>query len=128
MNNRVSKMTIIAALRKYLASDLADYIFREIERLDEVEENNVIGMTFGEWKERFDENCNIVWADDTKVGFGKKGDQVYGNADDCVICCLIRSMGKLTLEVWCEGLTSDKAFIQTAMNCYKKRREKVAEA
>ena len=115
MNNRVSKLTVMEALRKYMADDLAEYIFREVERLDEAEESAVIGMTFGEWRTRFDENCAVVWADDTKVGFGKKGDPVCGNIDDCVICSIVRSQGKLTLEVWCDGLTTDKEFIKCAM-------------
>lgn len=123
MGNRVSKQTVAAALKKFMAEDLVDYIFREIERLDKAEEDSVIGMTIGEWNDRFDENCQIVWADDTKVGFGNKGDQVCGNVDDCVICCTVRSQGKLTLQVWCEGLTSDLPFINAAMECREARAE-----
>lgn len=123
MGNRVSKKTVAAALKKFMAEDLMNYIFREIERLDKAEEDSVIGMTIGEWNDRFDENCQIVWADDTKVGFGNKGDQVCGNVDDCVICCTVRSQGKLMLQVWCEGLTSDLPFINAAMECREARAE-----
>lgn len=125
MGNRVSKKTVAAALKKkeFMVEDLVDYILREIERLDKAEEDSVIGMTIGEWSDRFDENCQIVWADDTKVGFGNKGDQVCGNVDDCVICRTVRSQGKLTLQVWCEGLTSDLPFINAAMECREARAE-----
>ena len=120
---RASRIAIRSVLEKYLSDDLVHKIFWEICDQDDNDRKNVIGMTVKEYLDRFDDidDLKIVWADDTNAGFGKYGDSVYGNCDDCVICCVSRRMKTTTFYVWCEPLHSDKAYVIGAMQEYRKR-------
>lgn len=101
MNNRVSKPVVMEILKKYLDDQLAWKIFEDIEKADEKEAASEIGMTYGEWKERFDERLKaVVWAADTHAGFGKAGDPVYGNADDLKIVMIKTDYKGKTLCLW----------------------------
>lgn len=126
---RVSKPAVRSVLEKYLSDDLAEDIFREIVEQDEDDARNSIGMTVGEFLDRFEpDDLSIVWADDTKAGFGRRGDSVYGNNKDCVICCINESMHKVTLHVWCKPLTSDLAYVNAAMKEYYRRHPEEVQA
>ena len=118
---RVSKVAVLDTLKKYLADDLANDIFEEIVKTDETDYQSMIGMTMKEWNERFDDDHEVVWAEDTGAGFGKAGDPVYGNMDDCIICMTMRDMHRLALCVWCEGLHTDNRVVLAAMDVYHKR-------
>ena len=119
---RVSKPAVEAVLEKYLDHALARKIFCDIVDSDEEDHRNMIGMTYVEWKERFDDDRQLVWADDTP-GFGKAGGSVYGNADNCIICCTRKDMHGYTLCLWEEVWASDKPFIRAAIKEYQKRKE-----
>ena len=123
MNNsaRISKPAVAEILNKYLDKELAEKMYFEMVEQDAKDKENVIGMTIREFVDRFDEDAQIVWADDTLAGFGKRGDPVYGNVYDCVICCVEFEKRKLKLWVWAEALTTDKAFINAAMEIHEKR-------
>lgn len=118
---RVSKVAVLDTLKKYLADELANDIFEEIVKIDENDYRSMIGMTIKEWNERFDEKHEVVWADDTCAGFGRAGDPVCGNMDDCVICMTMQDMNRLCLCVWCEGLYTDNKMVLAAMDVYHKR-------
>lgn len=115
MRNQVSKVQVREILRKYLADDLADRMFWEIVEADENDRNHMIGMTMGEWMERFDDDFEVLWAADTNAGFGKHGDTVYGNIDDCVIITTSWDGHKYTLLVWCDGLKTDDICVNAVM-------------
>lgn len=58
-------------------------------------------------KEYFEKNPNtaatIVWAADTKGGFGKKGWSVYGRNDDLTVVKVVpknKSWANVELHVW----------------------------
>lgn len=121
MRNQVSKFQVREILRKYLADDLANRMFWEIVDADENDRKNMIGMTMAEWMERFDDDFEVVWAADTNAGFGKRGDSVYGNIDDCVITSTRWNGHKYTLLVWCESLTTDDVLVNAVMNGRAKR-------
>ena len=123
-SNRVSKIAVQDSLRKYLSDDLAAVILKDIIETDECDRENVVGMTFAEWNERFDDNFSLVWADDTRAGFGNAGQPVYGDPYDCVICKVSYTTGHCTLHVWCEGITSNKPWINAAMAEHAKRQRK----
>lgn len=120
---RASRVVIRSVLDKYLDEKLAARIFWDICNQDDADRRNMIGMTWGEYKERFDddEDVSLVWADDTKAGFGRQGDSVYGNSDDCVICRVVRGSHYTKLYVWTDPLTSDLPFVKAAMAEYHKR-------
>lgn len=118
---RISKPAILEALNKYLEKDLANKIFYTACDIDEHDRKNMIGMTCKEWSERFDDDWEIVWADNTNAGFGKQGDSVYGNVDDLVICRTDYDGHRYRLWVWHEVLDSSLPFIRAAMDTYHKR-------
>ena len=118
---RVSKPAVREILEKYLDDKLAEKIFWDIVEKDELDAKNVIGMTYKEWNERFDDDREVVWAADTKAGFGKKGDSVYGDLDDCIICCQESDGKRYKLWVWCEALTTDEHYVNRAVEAYKLR-------
>lgn len=119
-NVRISKPAIRYVLGKYLSDELAADMFNEMVRLDEEDqEENIIGMTVGEFMDRFEpDDLRIVWADDTRAGFGRRGDSVYGNVHDCIICRISQSQHTTTLHVWCKPLSSQEPFIIAAVNAY----------
>ena len=121
MRNQVSKVQVKEILRKYLTDDLANRMFWEIVDADETDRKNMIGMTMAEWMERFDDDFEVVWADDTNAGFGKRGDTVYGNLDDCVICRTDWDGHRYKLWVWCEPLHSEAPWVVAGMKEYEKR-------
>lgn len=121
MRNQVSKLEVREILHKYLDEKLANRIFWEIVDADEYDRKHMIGMTCGEWLERFDDDFRTVWADDTNAGFGKAGDSVYGNINDCIICRTSWDGHEYTLFVWCEPLHSEKSFVNAAVAEYHKR-------
>lgn len=123
MGNRVSKPAVQEILNKYLDEKLANKIFWAICDKDEEDQKNAVGMTVKEWKERNEHDYRIVWADDTGAGFGKRGDSVYGDSDNLIICCIERYGRELTLHVWGEALASDKAFINAAIEEHKRRQK-----
>ena len=99
--NRMSKIVVMETLKKYLDNQLAWKIYEDIEKADQHDFENQVGMKYGEWKNKFDyENFDIVWAADSHGGFGKKGWTVYGNCDDLTIVRIDRRMDKLTLHLW----------------------------
>jgi len=120
---RVSKVAVREQLEKYLDSKLAAKIFWEIVDADEADHKNMIGMTYGEWSERFDDDREVVWADDTNAGFGKRGDSVYGNLDNCIICMTQYDGHRYKLWVWCEPLTSNDKYVVAAVAEYHKRHD-----
>lgn len=120
---RISKPAILEALNKYLEKDLANKIFYTACDIDEHDRKNMIGMTCKEWSERFDDDWEIVWADDTGAGFGKCGDSVYGNVDDCIICRTDYDGHRYRLWVWCESLHSNLGFIHAAIKTYSKQHD-----
>ena len=120
-SNRVSKIQVKEILGKYLENDLVNKIYWEIVGADENDMKNVIGMTVSEWRARFDDDFELVWADDTNAGFGKRGDSVYGNSDDCVICRSDYDGKRYKFWVWCEPLTSETPFVIAAMKEHEKR-------
>jgi len=124
MRNRVSKIQVLKILRKYLTEDMSNRLYWEIVDADENDRKNMIGMTMAEWKERFDDDFEVVWAADTNAGFGKAGDSVYGYHDDCVICRTCWDGHKYTLYVWCEALHTDSICVNAVM----KRRATKANA
>ena len=121
---RVSKVSVMETLKKYLSDDLATDIFYEICDADERDAREMIGMTYAEWSERFDDDREVVWADDTHAGFGKRGDPVYGNLDDCIICMTQYDGRRYKLWVWCEALHSDDVRVRGGMKAYVDRQEK----
>lgn len=125
MNNsaRISKPVIREILDRYLDKTLAGKIFWEMVEQDAEDQKNMVGMTYGEWKERFDDDRQLVWADDTKAGFGKAGDPVYGDADDCVICRTMYDGKRYKLYLWVKPLTTDVPWINAAMKEYEKRHQ-----
>lgn len=101
MTNRINKTAIMETLKKYLDDELAEKIFYDMEEADLRDEKNQVGMKYGEWKEKFDDERELVWAADSHGGFGKKGWPVYGNADDLTIVRMDTNMhGKKTLHLW----------------------------
>lgn len=126
MNNsaRISKPAVAAILDKYLDKELAEKMYFEMVEQDTDDMKHIVGMTCREFMERFDDYISVVWADDTKAGFGKRGDPVSGDLNDCIICCVnYHGLNEKVLEVWSEGLKTDKAFINAALEVYKKRQE-----
>lgn len=122
---RVSKVAVLEQLKKYLADELADDIFADIVKADENDHRNMIGMTYGEWADRFDDDRQLVWADDTHAGFGRRGDSVYGDNRDCVICMTEYDGRRYKLWVWCETLHTEDRRILAAMAEYHRRHEAV---
>lgn len=122
---RVSRKAVLDVLTDKLANALAYDIYNEICRIDEEDAMNMVGMTVEEWRDRFDDDCRIVWADDTRAGFGKAGDSVYGDCRDCVIVRISEQGAtcapRYTLHVWCEGLSTDDKGINSVMKRYMER-------
>jgi len=100
MENRVSKVSVREVLREYLADELVDDILMDIEKKQIAERESEAGMTYGEWKSRFDDDVSLVWADDSGAGFGRKGDPVYGNCDDMRIVKIVTGAHKKVLHLW----------------------------
>ena len=121
MSNRVSRIQVRETLDKYLAKELADAMYLEICKADDYDRHHMIGMTCAEWKERFEDDFEVVWADDTNAGFGKRGDSVYGTIDDCVICRTDYDGRRYKLWVWCEALHSSSPWVVGGMQEYAKR-------
>lgn len=59
-------------------------------------------MTLKEWKKQNPDTTHTrVWAADSFGGFGRKGDCVYGNADNCEIIRIDENPGDLPrLHLW----------------------------
>ena len=112
---RVSKVQVQKVLEKYFDDAMVMRVLGEICYADECDHRNMIGMTYGQWKERFDYDHDILWADDTNAGFGNAGDPVYGDCDDCVICRTEYDGKRYKLFVWCEPLHSDLDYVYAAM-------------
>ena len=106
MTNRVSKASVMVALDKFVDRTLLWKIMDEIENENEREEARVLNMTYGEWKERFDDDHKIVWAADTEAGMGNAGDSCYGDCDDCTIKMITRGNGELVLHLWDDRVSS----------------------
>ena len=123
---KVSCAIVRSVLEKYLDDTLAHKIYWDIFDTDAAARRDVIGMTYREWNTLFDDDRYLVWADDTKAGFGKAGWPVYGDADDCIICQTAYDGHRYTLYLWDEILTTDKPWIIAAVNSYKKRHAKEA--
>lgn len=125
---RVSKKAVCDVLSKYFSTTVVNGILDEICMQDDMDAASMVGMTVSEWMDRFDDCANIVWAADTGAGFGKKGDTVYGDLGDCVICgaVLDRHNGSsvYTLYVWCEGLSTDDKGVNSVMRRYLERTNK----
>lgn len=101
MTNRINKTAIMETLKKYLDDQLAWKIFDDMEAAEERDQRNQVGMKYGEWKQKFDDDHELVWAADSHGGFGKKGWSVYGNADELTIVRMDTHMGgKKTLHLW----------------------------
>ena len=122
MANRVSKAQLMNVLHEYLEDGLANNIYYAICDADDYDRKHMIGMTVGEWKKRFDDDYELVWADDTNAGFGKQGDTVYGNSDYCVICRTDYDGKRFRLWVWRESLHSDTPWVVAGMKEHEKRR------
>lgn len=118
---RVSKVAVLAKLKEYLADELATDIYWAICDADEKDRRDMIGMTCAEWSERFDDDWEIVWADDTHAGFGKRGDSVYGCINDCIICRTDYDGHRYKLWVWCEALSSEDRTVRGGMKAYYQR-------
>ena len=103
-------------------------IFWEACDIDERDARDMVGMTYGEWAERFDDDREVVWADDTNAGFGRRGDSVYGNLDDCVICRVDYDGRRYKLWVWCEPLKSESRYVMAAMAAHAARQQKKVTA
>ena len=125
---RVSKEAMKEALLKYLEDDLAMKIFWEACDIDERDARDMVGMTYAEWNARFDDDREVVWADDTNAGFGRRGDSVYGNLDDCVICRVDYDGRRYKLWVWCEPLKSESRYVMAAMAAHAARQQKKVTA
>ena len=101
MTNRINKIAIMETLKKYLDDQMAWKIFDDMEAAEERDQRNQVGMKYGEWKQKFDDDFELVWAADSHGGFGKKGWSVYGNADDLTIVRIdTHTNGKKTLHLW----------------------------
>lgn len=63
-------------------------------------------ITFEEWREQHPEvEYEMVWAEDTEAGFGKKGWTVYGDGVGLYIHHItVSDSGKCTLHMWMDGL------------------------
>ena len=103
MENRVSKVSVEEVLRKYLADALVEDIMLDIENDQIRERSDEVGMLYGEWKSRFDDDVSLVWAADSGAGFGKKGWPVYGVCDDMRIVMISKEAHKKTLHLWYDG-------------------------
>jgi hypothetical protein len=101
-SNRISKTRIMETLKKYLDDQLAWKIYEDMENADNDDLRNQVGMKYGEWKNKIDcDDFSIVWAADSRGGFGKKGWPVYGDCDDLTIVRIDTGMhGKKTLHLW----------------------------
>lgn len=120
-SSRISKPVVRSILEKYLDDTLAHRIFWEMVEQDENDSRNVIGMTVQEYLDRFDiDDLSIVWADDTP-GFGRRGQSVYGDCSDSIICCIETSAHAVKLIVWDRPLTSDLAYVKAAVEEYNRR-------
>lgn len=100
MGNRVSKVSVEEVLKRYLADALVKDLMIDIAKEQIKERSGEVGMTYGEWKSRFDDDFSIVWAADSLGGFGKAGWTVYGNADDLRIVKIVSNGGKKVLHLW----------------------------
>lgn len=101
MANRVSWKVVEEILSRNLTSSTYWGILGELREADDEERAAEIGMTYGEWKKRFDDHLEgVVWAADTNAGFGHKGDPVYGNADDLKIVKIVTTARGKTLYLW----------------------------
>ena len=105
MDVRVSKVSVMEVLRKYLSEELARDIMGDIEYAECEEMEAEIGMTYGEWKERFSDEHDVVWAKDSGAGFGRKGWTVYGDCDDMQIVQIdtVGPSRKKVLHLWYAG-------------------------
>lgn len=100
MANRVSMVSVEETLKRYLADALVRDIMNDIANDALIEKGSEVGMTYGEWKTRFDDDFSIVWAADSLGGFGKAGWTVYGNADDLRIVKIVSNGSKKVLHLW----------------------------
>lgn len=99
MENRVSKVSVREVVGKYLSDELLSRVMADIERAASLERAGQIGMTYGEWKERFDDNHSPRWAANTQ-GFGKAGAAVGGDCDDCRIVSIVSDGETKVLLLW----------------------------
>jgi len=105
MMNRVSRKVVVDALKEFLTTDLALAIYDRIYDESEKEERGQLGMTYGEWKSRFDDDFEAVWAADTP-GFGAAGYSCCGDCDDCQIVQINTGRGKKILHLWDDAFGS----------------------
>ena len=98
---------MVEALKEFLPMDVAVKIYDRIYDEDIKEEEGQLGMTFGDWKSRFDDDFEAVWAADTP-GFGRAGNGCCGDCDDCRIVQIDRGRHQKTLYLW------DDAFVSLA--------------
>lgn len=123
---RISRPVVRSVLEKYLADDLAADMLAEMIRQDEEDQANTIGMTVSEFLDRFEpDDLQIVWADDTRAGFGRRGDSVYGDTHDCIICCVSQAQHTTTLHVWSKPLTSTEPYVLAAVEEYDRRHKTI---
>lgn len=102
--NRVSKVSVETALERFLTDDLRAKIMEDIEYWDRREAETEVGMLYGDWARRFDEeDFDVVWAADSGAGFGEKGWTVYGDCDNMRIVKITKSGHKKTLHLWYDG-------------------------
>ena len=60
MTNRINKTAIMETLKKYLDDQLAWKIFDDMEAAEERDQRNQVGMKYGEWKQKFDDDRELV--------------------------------------------------------------------
>lgn len=104
MMNRVSKKVVASVLKDFFTADMAARIYHEICEASEKEAKDELGMKFGDWKRRFDDDFDVVWAADTGAGFGNAGDTPSGDIDDCRIVKIVTDGRKKVLHVWDDAL------------------------
>jgi len=99
MTNRVSRKVVVDALKEFLPTGVALQIYDRIYDETIKEAENQIGMTFGDWKSRFDDDFDAVWAADTP-GFGRAGGSCYGDCDGCRIVRITTGRKQKVLHLW----------------------------
>lgn len=98
--NRVSKVVVREALSRYLDNALIHRIMEDIEKESLLESKHECGMLYGEWKSRFEDSHEIVWAADSLGGFGRAGWSVCGDADNLRIVSIQTDRGNKVLLLW----------------------------
>jgi len=102
--NRVSKKVVASVLKDFFTADLACEVYYKICGESEKEAKAEIGMKFGDWVRRFDDDFDVVWAADTGAGFGSAGDSPSGDCDDCRIVKIVTDGKKKVLHIWDDAI------------------------